>query len=162
MKIAIIYTSKYGTTEKVACSIAEKLKETHEVELFSLKKNPYPDISGFEAAILGSPIYMGQSSKKMKAFCKANESVLRQKKTGLFVCGMHPDKEQQRKELRDAFPEALQNQAASTAFLGGAFLFEKMNFFERMIIKKIAKTTTSVQQIDYDAVDEFLKIFKHN
>ncbi|MDR2970300.1 MAG: hypothetical protein LBU83_00005, partial [Bacteroidales bacterium] len=39
MKVAIIYTSKHGTTEKIACSIAEKLKEKYEVELFSLTKN---------------------------------------------------------------------------------------------------------------------------
>ena len=48
MKTAIIYASKYGTTEKVAGSIANKLKETNEVKLFSLRKNPNPDISGYE------------------------------------------------------------------------------------------------------------------
>ena len=160
MKTAILYVSKYGTTAKVACSIAEKLKGTHEVELFSLKNNPNPDISRFETVILGSSIYMGKSSGKMKAFCKANESILLQKKTGLFVCGMHPDKEQQRKELKDAYPEALQNKAAATRFLGGAFLFERMNFIERSVIKKIAKTTTSIQQIDLNVVDEFVAKLK--
>ena len=156
MKTAIIYASKYGTTENVASSIAEKLKDTNEIELFSLKKNPNPDISGFELVILGSSIYAGQASKKMKTFCRANESVLLQKKTGLFVCGMHPDKEQQAKELQDAYPEALQKNASATGFFGGAFLFEKMNFVERMIIKKIAKTTTSVQQINWEAVEDFV------
>ena len=157
MKTAIIYISKYGTTEKVAHSIAEKLKETNEVELFSLKKNPHPDISGFERVILGSSIYMGQASGKMKAFCKTNESVLLQKKTGLFVCGMHPDKEQQDKELKGAYPEAMLKKADATGFLGGAFLFEQMNFMERAIIKKIAKTTTSVQGIDWEAMEEFVE-----
>ena len=157
MRIAIIYASKHGTTEKVACSIAEKLKETNEVELFSLNINANPDISGFEMVILGSSIYAGQASKKMKTFCRVNESVLLQKRLGLFVCGMDPNKEQQEKELKDAYPEVLQNSATATGFMGGAFLFEKMNFFERAIIKKIAKTTTSVQRIDNDAVDEFIK-----
>jgi len=124
--------------------------------LFSLKKNPNPDISEFETVILGTSIYAGQASGKMKAYCKANESVLLQKKTGLFVCGMHPDKEQQEKELKDAYPEILQEKAVATGFLGGEFLFEQMNFFERLIIKKIAKTTTSVHQIDWEAVDEFV------
>jgi menaquinone-dependent protoporphyrinogen oxidase len=156
MKTAIIYTSKYGTTEKIACSIAEKLKETNGVELFSLKKNAKPNISAFETVILGSSIYAGQASGKMRTFCKANESVLLQKKTALFVCGMEPDKEKQEKELKDAYPEALQNKAIATGFLGGAFIFEKMNLFERMIIKKIAKTTTSVERIDWKSVDEFI------
>jgi len=157
MRIAIIYATKHGTTEKVACSIAEKLKETNEVEWFSLNETANPDISGFEMVILGSSIYAGQASKKMKTFCRVNESVLLQKRIGLFVCGMDPTKEQQEKELKDAYPEVLQNSATATGFMGGAFLFEKMNFFERAIIKKIAKTTTSVQRIDNDAVDEFIK-----
>ena len=156
MKIAILYTSKYGTTEEVVVSIAEKLKETNDVELFSLNKNTPPNINEFEMIILGSSIYMGQVSKKMKTFCKENESVLLQKKNALFVCGMDPDKEIQKKELKDAYPEILQQKAITTAFLGGAFLFEKMNFFERAIIKKIAKTTTSIQQIDWETVDDFV------
>ena len=156
MKTAIIYVSKHGTTEKVARSIAEKLTGTNEVELFSLKKNPNIDISGFETVILGSSVYMGQASGKMKAFCKANETVLLQKKTGLFVCGMHPDKEQQEKELKDAYAEALREKAAATGFLGGEFLFEQLNFLERLIIKEIAKENSSVHQIDWKAIDSFV------
>ena len=156
MKTAIIYASKHGTTEKVARSIAEKLMETNEVELFSLKKNPNIDISGFETVILGSSVYMGQASGKMKAFCKANEPVLLQKKTGLFVCGMHPDKEQQEKELKDAYAEALREKAAATGFLGGEFLFEQLNFLERLIIKEVAKENSSVHQIDWKAIDSFV------
>ena len=156
MKTAIIYASKYGTTEKVANSIAKKLSG----ELFSLNKNPNPDISGFETVILGSSIYLGQASGKMKAFFKSNEPVLLQKKTGLFVCGMHPDKEQRDKELKDAYSEALREKSVASGFLGGEFLVEQMNFFERLIIKKIAKTNESAHQIDWDAVDDFVKKFK--
>ena len=157
MKIAIIYDSKYGTTEKVSISIADKLMEANEVELFALKKNPDPDISGFDMVILGSPIYAGQASSKIKSFCKVNEAVLLQKKIALFICGMHPEKKEQEKELQNAYPEVLQKKAIAVGFLGGEFLFEKMNFFERMIIKKIAKTTTSVHQIDWNAMEDFIK-----
>jgi menaquinone-dependent protoporphyrinogen oxidase len=100
---------------------------------------------------------MGQASGKMKAFCKANEQVLLQKKTGLFVCGMHPDKEQRDKELKDAYPEALHEKAVARGFFGGEFLFEKMNVLERLIVKKIAKTTESVHQIDWDAIEIFVE-----
>jgi menaquinone-dependent protoporphyrinogen oxidase len=157
MKTAILYTSKYGTTEKVACAIADKLRETNEVTLFSLNKNTKPDISGFESVILGTPIYAGQASSKVKAFCKANESALLQKKIGLFVCGMYPDKANREKELKEAYPETLRRKADATEFLGGAFIFERMNYFERLIIKQIAKTTTSVEQIDGRAMDAFIK-----
>jgi menaquinone-dependent protoporphyrinogen oxidase len=159
MKTAIIYSSKYGTTEKVAGTIAEKLSATNEVELISLKNNPNPDISGFAAVILGVSVYAGQVSGKMKSFCKANETVLLQKKTGLFVCGMEPDMAKRRKELSDAYPAVLSEKAVATGFLGGEFQFEKMNFMERMIIKKIAKTDKSVQQIDQIAIESFVGDF---
>lgn len=156
MKTAIIYASKHGTTEKVGGLIAEKLQTTDEVALFSLKKNSKIDINAFETVILGAPVYAGRISRKMKTFCKVNETVLLQKNIGLFVCGMELSKEKQKKELNDAFSDVLLKQSKTTGFLGGAFLFDKMNFFERMIIKKIAKTTTSVQRIDNKAVNDFI------
>ena len=160
MKIAVIYASKHGTTEKIAGLIADKLNEANEVELFSLKKVVNPDISLFDTVILGASIYAGQASAKMKSFCQTNESILAQKKTGLFVCGMHPDKEQQDKELKEAYTASLYENAMATGFLGGEFLFEKFNFFERMIVKKIAKTKNSVHQINQDAIDVFINKMK--
>ena len=156
MKTAIIYASKHGTTEKVAKTIADKLRKTAETELFSLKNNPNPNISEFDQIILGSSIYAGQSSKKMKIFCKNNESILLQKKIGLFICGMHPNKAEQEKELKEAYPEILQKNATAIEFLGGEFLFEKMNFFERFIARMIAKTKISVHQIDWSGIDNFV------
>ncbi len=157
MKTAIVYATKHGTTEKVAQTITGKLSETSDVELFSLEKNPHPDIREFDRVILGSPIYAGQSSKKMKVFCKENEGVLLQKKLALFICGMHPSKEEQEKEMKAAYPEVLQKNAIVIAFLGGEFLFEKMNFLERFIAKMIAKTKTSVHRIDWDSIDNFVR-----
>jgi len=157
MKIAIIFASKYGTTEKVAGLIAEKLNGSNEVTLIPLKDHSHPDISGFEFVILGTPVYAGQANKKMKAFCATNETVLLQKKTGLFVCGMEIEPSKRDKELEDAYPIALRNEAKAVGFLGGAFLFEQMNFAERFIIKKIAKTDKTVHRILTDAIDDFIK-----
>jgi menaquinone-dependent protoporphyrinogen oxidase len=158
MRVAVIYSSKHGTTEMVAGAVADKMKgENNEVELFSLNKNPNPEISGFEVVILGTPVYAGAASGKMKAFCKKNESALLQKKTGLFVCGMEPAQAKQEKELKEAYSEVLLEKAGATGFLGGAFLFEKMSFIERAIIKKIAKTDKSIQRIDWDVLDAFVE-----
>jgi len=160
MKTAIVYASKHGTTEKVAALIAEKLEETGEVELFSLNKNANPDISSFDTIIIGSPIYAGKASSKMKNFCKVNESVLLQKKTGLFVCGMDPTKEKREQELKDAYPEGLLKKSLASGFMGGAFIFEEMNFFERAIIKKIAKTNRSIQKVELKTIEDFISKFQ--
>lgn len=157
MRTAILYVSKHGTTEKVARLIADKLEGASEVELVSLKENVNPDISGFETVILGSSVYAGSISKKMKAFCKVNESALLRKNIGLFVCGMHPDKEEREKELKEAYPDALREKAVATGFLGGEFLFEQMNFVERLVIWKIAKIKRTLHRIDQDAIHDFVK-----
>ena len=157
MKVAIIYASKHGTTEKVANAIADKIRDTSDVEVFSLKKNPNPNISEFDTVILGSSVYAGQTSKKMKTFCKENESVLLQKKLGLFICGMHINKEEIDKEIKISYPSTLQEKATVHEFLGGEFLFEKMNFFERFIARMIAKTKVSVHRIDWEGIDNFVQ-----
>jgi menaquinone-dependent protoporphyrinogen oxidase len=157
MKIALIYASKYGTTEKVAGLIADKLKDSNETTLIPLKDNPNPDISGFEFVILGTPIYANLANRKMKTFCATNETALLQKRTGLFVCGMEPDPTKRAKELEDAYSVVLRNEAKATGFLGGAFIFEQMNFAERFIIKKIAKTDQTVHHILQDEIDDFVR-----
>ena len=49
----------------------------------------------------------------------------------------------------------------SPGFLGDAFLFELMNFFERFIIKRIAKTTTSVERIEDEKIEGFVGKLTH-
>ncbi|MCL2560874.1 MAG: flavodoxin domain-containing protein [Rikenellaceae bacterium] len=159
MKTAIIYASKYGTTEKVAEQIARRLAEKGDIELISLRNNPRPDIAPFDAVVLGTSIYTGRPAKKMKVFCTANESALLHKRLGLVVCGMHPDEAERAKELRDAYPAALHEAAVAEGFMGGEFLFDRMNFLERLVARKIAKTKSSVHSIDSDAVERFAEKF---
>jgi menaquinone-dependent protoporphyrinogen oxidase len=160
MKTAIIYASKYGTTEKVARLLAENLKETDDIILVSLAKKNTEDINQFDKIILGTSIYAGNPSRKMKLFYTQYQTFLLQKTIGLFICGMEPDKEKRQLEIQNAYPNWLHEKAKIAKFLGGEFLFEKMNFFEKLIIKKIAQTNTSVSNIDYVAVQAFAENMK--
>jgi menaquinone-dependent protoporphyrinogen oxidase len=153
MKTAIIYTSKHGTTAKVAQMIAERLTG-NQLSVIDLKKDKHPDIHSFDGIILGTSIYAGSASKTMQRFCKEQLDTLTQKRLALFVCGMEPDSAKRQQELTNAFPEAIYQNAVSRCFAGGEFLFEKMNVFERAIIKRIAKTDKSVSQIREDEVDK--------
>jgi menaquinone-dependent protoporphyrinogen oxidase len=161
MKTAIIYTSRHECTEKVAKKIAEKLVG-NQITIFNLKEYKNPDISSFDGIILGTPIYAGQSLKSMQAFVINQTDVLLTKRVGLFVCGMEPDKEKRQQEFDNAYSLSLQQYAATKHFLGGEFVFEKMNFFERFIIKRIAKTNKSISQIDEDAIGKFVTEFNEN
>ncbi|MDR1403575.1 MAG: flavodoxin domain-containing protein [Tannerellaceae bacterium] len=155
MKTAIIFTSKHGTTEKVVQMLAKRLTG-NQVSIIDLKKEQHPNVDSYDAIILGTSIYAGASSKTMQRFCKENIESLKQKRLALFVCGMEPDSAKQRRELANAYPPELHGYAVSNCFAGGEFLFEKMNFFERAIIKRIAKTDKNVSQIKEDEVDRFV------
>lgn len=157
-KIAIIYASKHGTTEKVAQRLAAKLDG--DVSLISLKQNKNPNIDSYDTVILGTAIYAGTPQKVMTVFCQRNESELLKKTIGLFICGMQPGAETREKEIIDAYSEVLRQHAKASAFLGGEFLFEKLNFFEKLIVKKVSKATASVSSIDEDAIILFANEMK--
>lgn len=151
MKTAIIYYSKHGTTERVAHLIGEQLD--NEVDYISLKERSKLDIGTYDRIILGTSIYAGTSSRKVTQFCHKNQPLLEQKVIGLFICCMN--KEQEEAEMNKAFPKFLQRLTIPKAILGGEFQFDKMNFIERFLTKKIAKTNSSVSRLRYDAIRKF-------
>lgn len=151
MKTAIIYYSKHGTTERVTHLIGEKL--TNKVDYISLKECPRPDIRTYDRIILGTAIYAGSPNRKITQFCHNNQPLLEQKVIGLFICCMN--EEQEAEEMNKAFPEFLQRLSIPKAILGGEFQFDKMNFIERFLTKKIAKINSSVSKLRYDAINEF-------
>ena len=153
MNTAIIYYSKHGTTLKVAQMISSKLST--ENTLIDLKINTTPEIEKYDSIIIGCSVYAGTSSKKMKSFCNNNIEYLKSKPIGLYVCGMEKEEIKQREELERAYPLELLEKAKSKQFLGGEFILENMNFFERMIVKKIAKTDKSILAINHENIDKF-------
>lgn len=156
MNISIIYISNHGTTEKVANLIASKLKkEKFETVLINLRKNSKPNIDDADLVILGSSIHAGNVQKKMKKFCSLYLNQLKNKNLALFVCLMEKEKKWQ--EFEVAYPKELREHSFANAIAGGEFLFENMNFFERAIIKRIAKTDKSIYDLDNIAIDAFIE-----
>lgn len=156
MKTVIIYYSKHGTTERVAHLIGERLD--NEIDYISLKECQNPDIETYDQIILGTAIYAGTPSRKVTQFCCKHQSLLEQKVIGMFICCMN--KEQEMEELNKAFPEYLQRLSVPKAALGGEFQFDKLNFIERFLTRKIAKVNDSVSRLRYDAITEFAKKVK--
>lgn len=69
-KIVIIYDSVSGNTEKVARAVAEGAEKVREVEVIvkPVDQATLDDLLGADGIIMGSPVYFGQMSAKMKAF----------------------------------------------------------------------------------------------
>ncbi|MCG6189152.1 flavodoxin domain-containing protein [Maribellus maritimus] len=154
MKTLISYSTSHGCTENTARELKEHLGG--EVQLANLKDNPNPELEKFDRIIIGGSIHAGQIQKRVKDFCAKNMDELKAKELGLFICCME-EGENAQKQLRNAFPEELHEVAKSTAIFGGEFDFEKMNFFEKMVVKKVAKVKASTSKIDHQAIQKFSK-----
>ena len=86
MKILVAFASKYGATEGIAESIAERLREdSYGVDTVdvSLVQN----LDGYDAFVVGSALYMGHWMKEAKQFISRNREALSGKPIWLFSSG---------------------------------------------------------------------------
>lgn len=153
MKTAIIYASSHGTTEKVAKQIQNGLG-TDNALLVNLKTTKTVDLSLFDTVIIGGSIHAGQMQSRVKTFCKKNMVDLLRKRVGLFMVGMNEP--QFDTEFNNAFPELLRKHAITSKCVGGEFLFEKMNFIEKLIVKKVSGISHNVSKIDDSKISELV------
>lgn len=145
MRTLIIYGTKKGTTE----TCANKLKGymTGDVDMINIKDNKGIDLNIYNTVIIGSPVYVGMFIKEIKIFMENNKSNLLNKKIGLFMCCMSQG-EMAEKQFKENVPKEILNTAKIKSNFGGEFKFSKMNFFEKTIIKIIAKKDKNLGKID--------------
>lgn len=158
MKTAIIYISKHGTTEKVARIISDKLMPG-EVHMIDLRKDDILNLDAFDRIIIGASIHMSVVHKKTIRFCQENNDILLAKPLGLFLCCMEKG-EKAIEQLENAFPENLRKHASSIALLGYEYNLDKMNFFEKLLVKKISGSKESISEINNEAIERFIMEFK--
>jgi len=157
MKNLIVFKSKHGTTRKIAMELQDRLG-TYKTDLADLSKVKDVNLSQYDTVLIGGSIHMAKIQKKLTAFCDKHLDELLQKKIGLFMCFM--DMEHGKEEFEAAFPKALREHSDANGLFGGEFLFEEMNFMERMIIRKVSGVTESVSKIDHQAVKSFIELFE--
>lgn len=152
MKTLIAFATTHGCTEKAAYELKEKIGE--KTIIINLKQDNNPDISDFDRIIIGGSIHAGSIQKRVTEFTAINLEKLLQKEIGLFICCMY-EGEVANEQLKKAFPEKLHQIAKEEAIFGGAFDFKKMKFFERMIVKKVARVNESVSNVDHEKINSF-------
>jgi menaquinone-dependent protoporphyrinogen oxidase len=153
MKTAIIYASKHGTTNKVAHQI--KLGFGDHSHLFNIKSDSILNWKEYDTIIIGGSIHAGGIQKRIKDFCNKNKIELINKRIGLFLCCMD-EGDASKKHFEKAYPELLRAHSLCNQLVGGEFLMDKMNFFEKAIIKKIFGANQSILNIDHTKVQELI------
>ena len=157
-KTIIIYATKHGTTKKISDILKKKLKEKKdETEIVNVKDMKDYNLRVFDRVIIGGSIHAGQIQGTIKKFCKEQEEILKEKELGLFITCMIEDTKKQEEQLENAYPKELQEKSKAKGILGGEFLFEKMNFIEKLMVKIIAKTNKTKSKINHEEIDKFLK-----
>lgn len=159
MKTLIVYSSKYGCTEKCAKKLSEKLKGS--IELINLKEVKEIDISSYDKVIIGGSIYIGKIQNEVVNFCTENIKKLSTKKIGLFVCCMR-EGESVDEQIRNSFPQELRLNAVAIENFGGEFIFNKMGFLDKLITKKVVKIDKDTSNILEDNINNFAQLMNSN
>lgn len=156
MSILIVYMTRHGCAGKAAELLEGKIND--EVTIINLKKDSKPDLSKFDTIIIGGSIHAGRVQKGIKKFCRMNLDMLLKKGLGLYLCCME-EGEKAQKQFDEAYSEELRNHATATGLFGGEFDLNKMNFFERAIVKKVAHITENVSKLNEEAIHQFANKF---
>lgn len=154
MNTVIIYSSKYGTTKD--CAKYLKSKMSGSAVLFNIDKSDIKelDLESCGTVILGSSIYIGSVSKKLRGFCNSSLELLRKKKVGIFICCGFVN--QGKEYLLANFPSDLLSHAISVKVFGGEVRPEKMKAVDRLIMKAAAKGKLEDLKISDEAMDAFI------
>jgi len=157
MHTLIVYNSKYGATKK--CVQVMRSELTGEVTDVNIGEGKAPNPEDFDRVLIGSNIHAGSINRKVRSYCSHATDSLIQRPVGLFLCCLAPE-EHALDYFGKNFPQVLVEHAKTTGVLGGALYFEKMNFFERFLLKKVSGTTTSFENIDEKRIRDFVQKFE--
>ncbi len=171
-KAALVYSTKYGQTEKIVNYISKKLKDAGlENDVFNLEKGNDPNPHDYDSFIVASPIFIGNFSKKVINWIKANLPILKRKESSFFfVCMNAADPSSEARDadsmLRKKFVKlTLWSPKLLTSF-AGAIDYPAYNWLIRLILKRISKqaggsidTSKCHEYTEWKMVDQFVNSF---
>lgn len=129
MKLALIYMSRHGSTERIVRHLATSIGG--DIQVFNLAEDTHPDIKDFEGVIIGGSIHYGSIQNEIQLFYKRNLSELLKKRLGLFVCCLLTARNSD--QFERAFPLVLRAHCSAAAAFEGDLIYSKLNFIERII-----------------------------
>lgn len=156
MNTVIIYSSKYGCTADCARYLEAGLsgsKTMIDIDRTDLKSI---DLKQFDTVVIGSSIYIGAVSKKIRALCTDQEALLLAKRVGLFLCCGFPEQIQQ--YFSTNFSKELLEKAIASGSFGGETRLAQMKFADKLIMKAVTKGSDSTLKISREEMDSFIKI----
>jgi menaquinone-dependent protoporphyrinogen oxidase len=168
-RVLIVYATREGQTERIARRMAETLRRhAHAAELFDADQNaPAPELTGFQAVIVGGPIHAGGYPRSIVRFARQHKAFLERVPSAFFSVGLAvasrtSDGRAQTLQLVDRFVEQTGWRPARIELIAGALPYSKYNVVIRFIMRRISAkeggdtdTSRDYEYTDWDAVDRF-------
>jgi len=89
MRVMVACASKHGSTRELAETIARVLEE-HGLSAELVEMDEVDDLSGYDAYVVGSGIYLGNWLKEARRFIDAHAPELARRPTWLRTCPTRP------------------------------------------------------------------------
>jgi menaquinone-dependent protoporphyrinogen oxidase len=158
-KVLVAYASKYGATAEIADKIGEILKEAGvEADVTPVKE--VKDISPYGAVVLGTAAYMFRWRKEATKFLKNNEKALASLPVWLFMSGPVGEGDPVKLLEGHVVPKGIKPVIdrigpVDLAVFHGVIKFEKMNAFERWVMKNMKSPEGDFR--DWEAIEAWAK-----
>ena len=157
MDTLIAFSSRYGTSEKVAALLSERLKEDGTIRVQNVVEQPDVDWDTVDHVIVGSSIRMGAIQGEMKEWLKAHEAELLARPLGLYLCAGTPTESERRRELEEAYNDELRTHAYFVEVVGHGYDFKRMGFLDKAIVRMMAKQSESSLDLDEEKLERLVK-----
>lgn len=156
MSVLIAFASKTGTAEKQASLLSNMIPDSVVVDITQTN----PDLSKYDAAIIGGSIRMGKLHKAATSFIEKNRDEIMQKPYGLFIsCGFMDRAET---TLKNVFDDDMRSSAQAVDAFGGELDVSKQKGPDKMIVKMVTSATSDAPapQIDQSRIERFAEAFQ--
>lgn len=155
MKTLIIYTSKHGSTHKIATYIKDKLQ----ADSVNLLEGPCNNLSDYDQVVIGGSIYYKAIDPKLSEFIEESLTTLLSKKIALFlVCLM--SEESAAEQFNNNFDEALLNHSSADGFFGGILEPTDLNPIEKLVTSFAFKNVNVNEDLFFDEADKFIEAIR--
>lgn len=150
MNILVAVASKHGSTQEIAEAIAAQLRAAgHTVDTHNVEEAPA--VTGYDAAVVGSAVYMGQWLSSAKEFVERHQSQLAALPVWLFSSGPLGAEEPQPQGDPEGIEELMdKTKASGHRVFVGKLDKSSLGMGERLIVKMVKAPEGDFR--DWDAI----------
>lgn len=134
--ILVTYATRYGSTEEVAHTIAESLRE-YEFDVYCQPLNKVKSIEEYDAVVLGAPIYIGKWHKAAHRFLTTHRDELVNRPLAIFSLGPLSEGEEALRGSRGQLDTELEQYSwlspVAVEMFGGRYDPAKLGVFHKLL-----------------------------